>query len=153
MTDTANGDPPDLARFLRDWAALWGEAVQDWASDPAAAEVNRMTAALWGKLLAASSAGMGLPGMSPRMSPLGTAASGERRAAASHAPSGTPAAAAAPDARDAAVERLSRRIDTLEARLAALESPGATPDEPPGTPCGTAPRGRVVRRAVRRAGG
>ena len=33
------------------------------------------------------------------------------------------AAAAAPDARDAEIERLARRVDELEARLAKLEAP------------------------------
>jgi hypothetical protein len=35
----------------------------------------------------------------------------------------TEAAAAAPDARDAEIERLTRRVDELEARLAKLETP------------------------------
>jgi hypothetical protein len=39
------------------------------------------------------------------------------------APPRTEAAAAAPDARDGEVERLARRVDELEARLAKLETP------------------------------
>ena len=99
-----NAAPPtaDLARFLEDWTALWRGEMRARAGDPSdplseAGEMWRAAMTAWTDAFAG--------GARDR--------------------SGTPrteAAAAAPDARDAEIERLTRRVDELEARLARLET-------------------------------
>ena len=107
MTDTASPDKPeaalDLTGFFQDWTALWMGELQAQAretrpmSGPAPAEVWRAVMAQWTKGLA-----------------------GDRPSAV---PAGPPSAAAAFDPRDAEIERLARRVDELEARIARLEPP------------------------------
>ena len=109
MTDTASPDKPDaaldLARFFQDWTALWMEELQAQAREttptplagPAPAEVWRAVMAQWTK---------GLGGDRP-----------------SNNPARPSSAAAAFDPRDAEIERLARRVDELEARIARLEAP------------------------------
>jgi hypothetical protein len=118
MTDKASPDQsqPELARFLEDWTALWREELQAQANDP---EGMAGTMELWRAAMSAWTGAMGLP-------PMPAARSRDHSA-------GTPraqAAAAAPNARDAEVERdargeierLTRRVDELEARLGKLEA-------------------------------
>jgi hypothetical protein len=115
MTNKASPDQsqPELARFLEDWTALWREELRAQANDK---EGMAGTMELWRAAMAAWTGAMGLPPVPPRDN-----SSGTPRAAA---------AAAAPDARDAEVERdargeverLTRRVDELEARLGKLES-------------------------------
>ena len=104
MTDQASPDPPDLGQFLRDWTSLWREEAE---ADPAAVEMWRGAMALWARTLLTPPSG----------------ARGRESASGQPAKTGTGAAAAAPDPRDAALERLARRVDELEARLATLEKP------------------------------
>jgi hypothetical protein len=114
MTDKSSPDSPALARFLQDWAALWRDEVQALASEaagktPDPTETWRAAMTLWADaLLVPPSA----------LIPRHDHAAAEARAKA------TPAA---PDPRDAEIERLTRRIDELEARLARLEptTPGS----------------------------
>jgi hypothetical protein len=96
-------DEPDLARFLQDWTALWREELRAQSSDT---EGSAGAMELWRAAMTAWTSAFGIP-------PLATA--GE--------PPRTPATAAASDSRDAEVQRLARRIDELEARLARLETP------------------------------
>ena len=101
MTDKLSSDSPDLARFLQDWAALWREELQAQGGEAdGAVEMWRTMVSLWAdSLLVPPSA------LVPRRDPAPRAE----------------AASVAPDARDAAIERLGRRVDELEARLARLE--------------------------------
>jgi hypothetical protein len=123
MTKKTSPDEPgskrDLARFLQDWTALWREEVHAQTKEPgplaglAGGITPEMAAAMemWRVAMAASAEAFGVP---PSMS-------GRARERTS-APR-PQAVAAASDARDAEVERLARRVDELEARLAKLETP------------------------------
>jgi len=138
MTDKASPDVPnDLATFLRDWAELWRQELRAQARDTGTGGAGASGTAAGDTGGVALDMLVGLPNaaMSAEMletwraavvawaeilgvPPSAAAGSGDRAA--------TPrakAAAVAPDARDAAVERLARRVDELEARLAKLESP------------------------------
>jgi len=95
-----------LTRFLKDWTAMWRGELQDQATDP---EAIAAAAEMWRAAMAAWTDTLGVP-------PVRTAASRDR-----NAPSRAQAAAAASDARDAEIERLARRVDELEARIAKLE--------------------------------
>jgi hypothetical protein len=124
MTRDANPDEPAgsqvLARFLQDWTNLWRQELQAQGRDgetgmgvggagfspdiPAVMELWRTTMGVWAETLGAP------PAVSARSRDRSTAPRPK-------------AAAAAPDARDAEIERLARRVDELEARLAKLETP------------------------------
>jgi hypothetical protein len=128
MTDDATRDKPPgpqvLAQFLQDWTNLWQQELQAQGRDPeamppgvfarmaggtspdmsAAVEQWRSAMGVWAETLGASPAAMvGSRDRSP-----------QARSAAS---------AAASEPRDAEIERLVRRVDELEARLAKLEAP------------------------------
>ena len=99
---------PDLARFLQDWTAMWRGEMQAQSNDP---EAIAGAMEMWRAAISAWTDGPGMPPM--------------RGTAASHDRAGAPrakAAAAASDARDAEVQRLARRVDELEARIAKLEA-------------------------------
>jgi len=100
MTDKPNSDSPDLARFLQDWGALWREELQAQAGEPDTMEMWKTAISLWADALLVPPSSL-VP----------------RRDSAPRAE----AAAAAPDPRDAAIERLVRRVDELETRLGRLE--------------------------------
>lgn len=112
MTDTASPPPSDLARFLQDWNALWWEEMRVQAGDPAGMEMGRAMMAFWTQ--------------PPWTQPPWT----RGLVPSAHDPRAAPGAqtvAAASDARDGAserdtIERLTRRVDALEARLAILET-------------------------------
>lgn len=122
MTRDANPDGPKgpqvLAQFLQDWTTLWREEMQSQGGDPfaagmggraspdlaAAMELWRTAMTVWAETLAAP--------------PISAARSRDRATAPR-----TAATAAASDPRDAEIERLARRVDELEARLAKLEAP------------------------------
>jgi ubiquinone biosynthesis protein UbiJ len=129
MTDDADPDelngPQVLAQFLQDWTKLWREELEAQAGDPeamasgelarkpgigsppdlaAAQELWRTAMSVWAETLGAS--------------PASTVRSRDRSI-----PPRSAAAAIASDPRDAEIERLVRRIDELEARLAKLEAP------------------------------
>ena len=117
----------DLRKLAQDWITLWQSELAGLAADREAQETwqamlravgRRRPAPCCGRCRArtAAAARVRLPFASPRAP--GTAP------AVGRAPlqrTGAAAAAAAPDARDAAIERLTRRIAELEARLAELE--------------------------------
>ena len=111
MTDKSSPDrpkeEPDLARFLRDWTALWQRDLRAQAGDP---ESMADAMELWRAAMTVWSDALGMPPMRP--------AAARDRAGAPRAE----AAPAASDPRDAALERLSRRVDELEARLAQSET-------------------------------
>jgi hypothetical protein len=114
------GGAADLARFLDDWTALWRREMGTQANDPQANEAGGLMA---GDPIAT-------------MELWRVAMTAWTHAFATHAfPGGardrdgaprTEAVAAASDARDAEIERLARRVDELEARLARLEAAGGT---------------------------
>ena len=126
MTDDATRDGPKgplvLAQFLQDWTSLWREELQAQARDPEAAGTFPGVAGggsspdpsaamdLWRTAISVWAETLGMP-------PASSVRSRERAT-----PSRSTAAAAAPDPRDAEIERLARRVDELEARLAKLEA-------------------------------
>ena len=129
MTDDANPDGPEgpqvLAQFLQDWTKLWQEELQARAGDPAGMAPGALAripgigaptdlAATMGLWRTAMSVWAETPGGSPAA----TVRSRDRSIAPRSA-----AAAAASEPRDAEIERLARRIDELESRLAKLEAP------------------------------
>src|SRR5580658_1935964 len=127
MTDKASPDQPrpDLARFLEDWTALWREELRAQANDP---ESMAGTMELWRAAMSAWTCAMGLPVM-PAAPPRDHAA-GTPRAQATAAASYARDAEVERDARGGGerdargeVERLTRRVDELEARLGKLEAP------------------------------
>ena len=143
MTDKADPNKPtDLARFLQDWTTLWREELQAQAGDPegmspamlagvlprmpnppaasgamspdmaAVIDTWRAAVVVWAQATGAQATGAQAVGVPP------TAMAAPREPPATPR---SPAAAAAPDPRDAEIERLARRVDALEARLAKLE--------------------------------
>lgn len=129
MTDNASPDPQNLTRFLQDWTSLWREEMLAQAADPASIEMWRTAISLWaGAALTPPSAAV-----RGREQPEGRTARGRGTGGGvgpaprpdAARPAGATAPAVAPDARDAAIERLMARIDALEARLVRLEQPPA----------------------------
>jgi hypothetical protein len=107
-------DERDPLALARDWITLWQSELAALATDREAQEAWQTLLSLWagaaGTMLAAA----------PRGFPNGR---GERTdgSARSAAPPRPAPAAAAPDPRDAEIERLHRRIGALEQRLADME--------------------------------
>jgi ubiquinone biosynthesis protein UbiJ len=99
--------PPDLAELARDWITLYQSELAALASDRETQELWQAALALWATTATAILA----PQQHDRA---------RRRARATEAARSAPAAAAS-DARDAEVERLTRRVAELEQRLAELE--------------------------------
>jgi hypothetical protein len=114
------GGAADLARFLDDWTALWRRETRAQANDPRAND----------------SGGLNAGDPMATMELWRVAMTAWTDAFATHAFAGgtrdrdgaprTEAVDAASDARDAEIERLARRVDELEARLARLEAAGGT---------------------------
>ncbi|MBO0712414.1 MAG: hypothetical protein J2P47_14180 [Acetobacteraceae bacterium] len=113
MTKRTDHDPPetgaDLASLARDWITLWQSELAALATDR---EAHETLVALLGLWVDASGA---LAGTHPR------GPDGQDRRTGSALPAWPPSAAAAPDARDAQIASLSRRVALLEQRLAELE--------------------------------
>ena len=105
------GPPPaeDLHDLARDWITLWQSELAALAADREAQETWQALLSLWAGAAAATLQAM------PR--------AGHERARPAQSP--RPAAATtAPDARDAEIERLHRRLADLERRLHELERSG-----------------------------
>jgi hypothetical protein len=112
--ETASQADPvaDLQQLARDWITLWQSELAATAVDREAQEGVQTLLAMW-----AGAAGAMLSAM-PRSHDAGPFGA---RAPAAPRPA---AAAAAPDARDAEIERLGRLVGELERRLAELERKG-----------------------------
>jgi hypothetical protein len=110
--DASDPPAPDARRLAQDWITLWQSELTATAADRECAEVWQTLIGLWA----------GMAGAIVQHLPQGvhdtTAPSGRAGAAASSRPA---PAAAAPDPRDAEIERLAGQIADLERRLAALE--------------------------------
>ncbi|MDR3538621.1 MAG: hypothetical protein P4L71_19150 [Acetobacteraceae bacterium] len=129
----ATGQGPDLGQLARDWISLWQSELSAIAVDREAQETWQAMLALWagaaGAMLhamprAGSTAAPSPPSSARAGEPAGHDAQGARRAArraGAEPATGTAAAAAAPDPRDAEIERLARHVAELETRLAGLE--------------------------------
>ncbi|WP_239992107.1 hypothetical protein [Rhodopila globiformis] len=116
----ADGDSR-LRALAQDWITLWQSELTALAADPELRESWQTLMALWAGTMAAAVRAM------PR------APSPHDATARSPGPAETarPApAAAAPDARDAEIERLARHVAALERRLAELERGGDPPVRP-----------------------
>jgi len=97
----------DQRQLVQDWITLWQSELAALAVDREAHETWQAMLALWAG--AASAMLQAWPHEHP-----------DRRAGAT-AEAGAAPAAAAPDPRDAAIERLTRRVGELEARLSDVE--------------------------------
>jgi len=123
--DPHPSDSLDLRRLAQDWITLWQSELSAVAQDREAQETWRAMLTLL-----AGMAGAWLNGM-PRADRGETPGTDERtgkRAGSEPAPR-PKAAPAAPDPRDAEIERLARHVAALEARLAELEH-GSHPRQP-----------------------
>jgi hypothetical protein len=105
---------------LRDWITIWQSELSAAATDPELVQAWTKLVALWATGARAATTLLPPP-------PQGAADDAARRAG-SAASSGSAPADAAPDAGDAAqarlIERLARRVEDLERRLAGLEGSG-----------------------------
>jgi len=114
-----NGGGASRAQTLaQDWITLWQSELSALAADPELRETWQTLMALWAGTMTAAVSAM------PR------APTPHDHAARSPGSTETPRAApapAAPDARDAEIERLARHVAALERRLAELERGGDPP--------------------------
>jgi hypothetical protein len=115
----------DLRKLAQDWITLWQSELSAMAADRELQESWQATMGLWAGVATAmlnATFGTAQHGATNRHDRNrqypGRQHSGPEPAA------GTKAAAAAPDARDAEIERLARHIAALEARLGELERSG-----------------------------
>ena len=130
IPDEANGGP-DLALFLRDWTELWQEELRLLAAAPETMPAGMLAAMGGGGMTPDLSAATemwraAMTAWAPALAAPPLAASPllmVRPDGRSATPGATPAAAA-PHAVDVENERLARRIDELEVRLAKLEHKG-----------------------------
>ncbi|HEX2943875.1 MAG TPA: hypothetical protein VHO91_22655 [Rhodopila sp.] len=128
-TDTSPDARPDSAgrsdaeRLAQDWITLWQSELSALAADPELRESWQAAWAIWAGTLSAMLRGL------PRDAHDGPAGKAGTADAARPAP-----AAAAPDPRDAEIERLARHVAALERRLAELERGGGDGVDPPRRP-------------------
>jgi hypothetical protein len=126
--ETRHGPATSRARGLaQDWITLWQSELSAMAADPEMRETWQTMMALWAGTMAASLRAM--PRDWPPHGPSGRHDQTARGAGTADAPRATPAAAA-PDARDAEIERLARHVAALERRLADIERGGDPPVNP-----------------------
>ncbi|WP_254073450.1 hypothetical protein [Acidisphaera sp. S103] len=142
-TGTGHADLPDPRKLAQDWITLWQSELSAMAADPEIRESWQTIMALWAGTMSAMLRGL------PR-DPLGDRGhDGARgRSGPADAPGAAPAAAA-PDARDAEIDRLARHVAALEQRLAELAQrverdrggdPAVHPRRRPATGAGRKPR-------------
>jgi hypothetical protein len=112
------GETPDLRRLAQDWITLWESELSALAADPEMREAWQALASIWSGAMTAAL--QRLPRGAAQADHDGPSSGG---AGPNDAPR-TASAVAAPDARDAEIERLARHVDALERRLAELESGG-----------------------------
>jgi hypothetical protein len=116
----------EVTRFLKDWTALWREELRLQGGEMEAAPFAGLPSGAEGMLEAwraamtawAEASLVPPSSLIPSGIPSGLVPSGDRTGA-----SRSKAAAVASDPRDAAIQRLIRRVDALETRLAKLEPP------------------------------
>ena len=111
---------PIRAEAAQDWITLWQSELSAMAADPEMRESWQTAMALWAGTMAAVVRGLPRAAPAERSGAFAT----DDRPAGSAGPADAPrtaAAAAAPDARDAEIERLARHVAALERRLAELE--------------------------------
>ena len=104
----------DPRRLAQDWITLWESEITALAADPELREAWQALASVWAGAMVAALRAM----------PRGSAPFGHERPSGGAGPPDAPRAApaaAAPDARDAEIDRLARHIDALERRLADIE--------------------------------
>jgi hypothetical protein len=119
---------PDPRKLAQDWITLWQSELSAMAADPEMRESWQTMMALWAGTMSAMLCS--LPRGGPSEQPGNPAADrhdrAHRQTRAADAPRPTPTDAA-PDARDAEIERLARNVAALERRLADLERGGHPP--------------------------
>jgi hypothetical protein len=111
--DRTAADMPDPRKLAQDWITLWQSELAAMAADREIHESWQTVTALWAGTMSTM-----LRGLPP--DPNAHRHDGSnRRSGAADAPRAAPAAAA-PDARDAEIDRLARHVAALEQRLAEL---------------------------------
>jgi hypothetical protein len=116
-------DLPDPRKLAQDWITLWQSELSAMAADPEMRESWRSVMAIWAGTMSTVLRGLPRAPTSDRYERAG----GQSRTADAPRP---PPTAAAPDTRDAEIERLARHVATLERRLADLERGGDPPVAP-----------------------
>ncbi|HYZ20629.1 MAG TPA: hypothetical protein VE690_00600 [Rhodopila sp.] len=101
---------PDVSQVARDWITLWQSEMSAMAADPEIRESWQAMMAIWAGAMSALVSGL------PRQAH--DRPDRPSRPADATRPA---AAAAAPDPRDAEIDRLARHVAALERRLAELE--------------------------------
>src|SRR5450759_3458465 len=112
-------DAPEQERLARDWIALWQSEFSALALDREAHETWRTLLGLWARTADAMPRAPVRPDGGPH----------DRPGSGPDAAAGAATVAAAPDPRDAEIDRLARRVDELERRLAGLERGDAGGDQ------------------------
>jgi hypothetical protein len=114
---------PDPRKLAQDWITLWQSELSAMAADPEMRESWQSMMAIWAGTMSTVLRGIPRAPASDRYERAG----GQARSPDAPRP---PPAAAAPDTRDAEIERLARHVATLERRLADLERGGDPPVHP-----------------------
>ncbi len=100
------GNPASPAALWQDWITIWQSELNAMATDREVPLALTRLVALWAE--GARAAGAWLP-------------DGSAGRAGTKPSAGAETAAAAPDPRDLAIERLARRVEELERRLGGLD--------------------------------
>lgn len=136
---TGAADLPDPRKLAQDWITLWQSELSAMAADPEIRESWQTIMALWAGTMSAMLRGL----------PSDRGYDGARGRAGPADASRPAPAAAAPDARDAEIDRLARHVAALEQRLAELTQrverdrggdPAIHPRRRPATGAGRKPR-------------